>query len=202
MGDCRAAGTPKPGLYCGHGQGRSGPFPRQDPVCLVGEGKGATAAWAKDPRGWGTALRQALRPPLQTDAALLYDAVHIVSVCYQRAPQMTVNSLQCHRHKAWRFGGRFMNFIKEVSACSPPPGPPPRGSSMLQSKGAGRIDFQSTRTGARWFTSLSLCFPGRKWAGRDQSHRAIERLRPWHLGGSPWAARIVSRTCMGFQGNG
>lgn len=27
---------------------------------------------------------------------------------------MTVNSLQCHRHKAWRFGGRFMNFIKEV----------------------------------------------------------------------------------------
>uniref|UniRef100_A0A670JSX1 Glutamate receptor n=1 Tax=Podarcis muralis TaxID=64176 RepID=A0A670JSX1_PODMU len=49
-----------------------------------------------------------------TDAALLYDAVHIVSVCYQRAPQMTVNSLQCHRHKAWRFGGRFMNFIKEA----------------------------------------------------------------------------------------
>ncbi|KAJ6640445.1 hypothetical protein lerEdw1_013732, partial [Lerista edwardsae] len=50
---------------------------------------------------------------MMTDAALLYDAVHIVSVCYQRAPQMTVNSLQCHRHKAWRFGGRFMNFIKE-----------------------------------------------------------------------------------------
>ena len=64
----------------------------------------------------GAVLRQALGPPLQTDAALLYDAVHIVSVCYQRAPQMTVNSLQCHRHKAWRFGGRFMNFIKEVSA--------------------------------------------------------------------------------------
>lgn len=63
----------------------------------------------------GAVLRQALGPPLQTDAALLYDAVHIVSVCYQRAPQMTVNSLQCHRHKAWRFGGRFMNFIKEVS---------------------------------------------------------------------------------------
>lgn len=96
-------------------------------MCLVGEGKGATAAWAKDPRGWGTALRQALRPPFQTDAALLYDAVHIVSVCYQRAPQMTVNSLQCHRHKAWRFGGRFMNFIKEVSACPSPPGPPPPG---------------------------------------------------------------------------
>ncbi|KGL82320.1 Glutamate receptor ionotropic, kainate 3, partial [Tinamus guttatus] len=60
---------------------------------------------------------------MMTDAALLYDAVHIVSVCYQRAPQMTVNSLQCHRHKAWRFGGRFMNFIKEVKgticSCSP-----------------------------------------------------------------------------------
>ncbi|ELK01957.1 Glutamate receptor, ionotropic kainate 3 [Pteropus alecto] len=56
---------------------------------------------------------------MMTDAALLYDAVHIVSVCYQRAPQMTVNSLQCHRHKAWRFGGRFMNFIKEVSPAPP-----------------------------------------------------------------------------------
>uniref|UniRef100_A0A3P9ACM9 Glutamate receptor n=1 Tax=Esox lucius TaxID=8010 RepID=A0A3P9ACM9_ESOLU len=49
----------------------------------------------------------------QTDAALTYDAVHIVSVSYQHAPQMTVNSLQCHRHKPWRFGGRFMSFIKE-----------------------------------------------------------------------------------------
>ncbi|KAI7806120.1 putative glutamate receptor ionotropic, partial [Triplophysa rosa] len=48
-----------------------------------------------------------------TDAALTYDAVHIVSVSYQHAPQMTVNSLQCHRHKPWRFGGRFMSFIKE-----------------------------------------------------------------------------------------
>lgn len=69
----------------------------------------------KDSCGSRATLRQALGPLLQTDAALLYDAVHIVSVCYQRAPQMTVNSLQCHRHKAWRFGGRFMNFIKEVS---------------------------------------------------------------------------------------
>ena len=64
----------------------------------------------------GRSQRQCCRPSLQTDAALLYDAVHVVSVCYQRAPQMTVNSLQCHRHKAWRFGGRFMNFIKEVKA--------------------------------------------------------------------------------------
>ena len=91
-----------------------------------GRGKG-TEDWAEDSRGLGSALRQALGPPLQTDAALLYDAVHIVSVCYQRAPQMTVNSLQCHRHKAWRFGGRFMNFIKEVSVPLhlPQPGPPP-----------------------------------------------------------------------------
>ncbi|XP_068125155.1 glutamate receptor ionotropic, kainate 3 isoform X2 [Hyperolius riggenbachi] len=51
---------------------------------------------------------------MTTDAALTYDAVHIVSVCYKRAPQMNVNSLQCHRHKAWRFGGRFMNFIKDT----------------------------------------------------------------------------------------
>uniref|UniRef100_A0A665T8D5 Glutamate receptor n=2 Tax=Echeneis naucrates TaxID=173247 RepID=A0A665T8D5_ECHNA len=50
---------------------------------------------------------------MTTDAALTYDAVHIVSVSYQHAPQMTVNSLQCHRHKPWRFGGRFMGFIKE-----------------------------------------------------------------------------------------
>ncbi|XP_078279412.1 glutamate receptor ionotropic, kainate 3-like isoform X3 [Rhinoraja longicauda] len=51
---------------------------------------------------------------MTTDAALTYDAVHIVSMSYQRAPQMTVNSLQCHRHKPWRFGSRFMNFIKEA----------------------------------------------------------------------------------------
>ncbi|KAJ8405083.1 hypothetical protein AAFF_G00330040 [Aldrovandia affinis] len=50
---------------------------------------------------------------MTTDAALTYDAVHIVSVSYQHAPQMTVNSLQCHRHKPWRFGGRFTSFIKE-----------------------------------------------------------------------------------------
>lgn len=56
-----------------------------------------------------------VHPLFQTDAALTYDAVHIVSVSYQHAPQMTVNSLQCHRHKPWRFGGRFMSFIKEVT---------------------------------------------------------------------------------------
>uniref|UniRef100_A0A3P9LCT4 Glutamate receptor n=1 Tax=Oryzias latipes TaxID=8090 RepID=A0A3P9LCT4_ORYLA len=50
---------------------------------------------------------------MTTDAALTYDAVHIVSVSYQHAPQMNVNSLQCHRHKPWRFGGRFMSYIKE-----------------------------------------------------------------------------------------
>uniref|UniRef100_A0AAV2MAE4 Glutamate receptor n=1 Tax=Knipowitschia caucasica TaxID=637954 RepID=A0AAV2MAE4_KNICA len=50
---------------------------------------------------------------MTTDAALTYDAVHIVSVSYQHAPQMTVNALQCSRHKPWRFGGRFMSFIKE-----------------------------------------------------------------------------------------
>ncbi|CAG6014737.1 unnamed protein product [Menidia menidia] len=55
---------------------------------------------------------------MTTDAALTYDAVHIVSVSYQHAPQMTVNSLQCHRHKPWRFGGRFMSFIKEVGKWS------------------------------------------------------------------------------------
>jgi len=54
-------------------------------------------------------------PPLQTDAALMYDAVYMVAVASQRATQMTVSSLQCHRHKPWRFGPRFMNLFKEVS---------------------------------------------------------------------------------------
>ena len=49
-----------------------------------------------------------------TDAALLYDAIRIVSVCHQRGPRMAANSVQCHKHKAWSFGGRFMNFIKEA----------------------------------------------------------------------------------------
>ena len=50
----------------------------------------------------------------QTDAALMYDAVYMVAVAAQRATQMTVSSLQCHRHKPWRFGPRFMNLFKEV----------------------------------------------------------------------------------------
>lgn len=100
--------------------------------------------------------------PLQTDAALLYDAVHIVSVCYQRAPQMTVNSLQCHRHKAWRFGGRFMNFIKEVSPV-PSPGCP-CGQQIAESWSAQVWEsepsgFCCLQTRAGRFTSLSLSFP-------------------------------------------
>lgn len=45
----------------------------------------------------------------------MYDAVYMVAVASQRASQMTVSSLQCHRHKPWRFGPRFMNLIKEAS---------------------------------------------------------------------------------------
>ncbi len=51
---------------------------------------------------------------LQTDAALMYDAVHVVAVAVQQSQQVTVSSLQCNRHKPWRFGGRFISLIKEV----------------------------------------------------------------------------------------
>ncbi|XP_024122285.1 glutamate receptor ionotropic, kainate 1 isoform X2 [Oryzias melastigma] len=51
---------------------------------------------------------------MTTDAALMYDAVYMVAVAAQRATQMTVSSLQCHRHKPWRFGPRFMNLFKEA----------------------------------------------------------------------------------------
>ncbi|XP_077198618.1 glutamate receptor ionotropic, kainate 1 isoform X1 [Paroedura picta] len=51
---------------------------------------------------------------MTTEAALMYDAVFMVAVASQRASQMTVSSLQCHRHKPWRFGPRFMNLIKEA----------------------------------------------------------------------------------------
>ncbi|NXM07996.1 GRIK1 protein, partial [Tyrannus savana] len=53
---------------------------------------------------------------MTTEAALMYDAVYMVAVASQRASQLTVSSLQCHRHKPWRFGPRFMNLIKEASA--------------------------------------------------------------------------------------
>ncbi|KTF92018.1 hypothetical protein cypCar_00009070, partial [Cyprinus carpio] len=49
-----------------------------------------------------------------TEAALMYDAVFMVAVASQRATQMTVSSLQCHRHKPWRYGPRFMNLFKEA----------------------------------------------------------------------------------------
>lgn len=51
----------------------------------------------------------------QTEAALMYDAVYMVAAASQRASQVTVSSLQCHRHKPWRFGSRFMNMLKDVS---------------------------------------------------------------------------------------
>ncbi|XP_059506338.1 glutamate receptor ionotropic, kainate 1 isoform X2 [Stegostoma tigrinum] len=51
---------------------------------------------------------------ITTDAALMYDAVYVVSLAFRKAFQMTVSSLQCHRHKPWRFGSRFMNLIKET----------------------------------------------------------------------------------------
>ncbi|XP_039516715.1 glutamate receptor ionotropic, kainate 2 isoform X2 [Pimephales promelas] len=52
---------------------------------------------------------------MTTDAALMYDAVHVVAVAVQQSSQITVSSLQCNRHKPWRFGGRFISLIKEAS---------------------------------------------------------------------------------------
>ncbi|KAM7395268.1 hypothetical protein PAMA_006842 [Pampus argenteus] len=51
---------------------------------------------------------------MTTDAALMYDAVHVVAVAVQQSQQITVSSLQCNRHKPWRFGGRFISLIKEA----------------------------------------------------------------------------------------
>uniref|UniRef100_A0A8C6WJQ7 Glutamate receptor n=1 Tax=Neogobius melanostomus TaxID=47308 RepID=A0A8C6WJQ7_9GOBI len=52
---------------------------------------------------------------MTTEAALMYDAVYMVATASQRASQITVSSLQCHRHKPWRFGGRFMNMLKDTT---------------------------------------------------------------------------------------
>lgn len=51
----------------------------------------------------------------------MYDAVHVVAVAVQQSQQITVSSLQCNRHKPWRFGGRFIGLIKEVRGrqCAP-----------------------------------------------------------------------------------
>lgn len=54
----------------------------------------------------------------QTEAALMYDAVYMVAAASQRTSQITVSSLQCHRHKPWRFGSRFMNMLKDVSTVT------------------------------------------------------------------------------------
>ncbi|XP_016097985.1 glutamate receptor ionotropic, kainate 1-like [Sinocyclocheilus grahami] len=51
---------------------------------------------------------------MTTEAALMYDAVHMVAAASQRASQITVSSLQCHRHKPWRFGSRFISMLKEA----------------------------------------------------------------------------------------
>uniref|UniRef100_A0A9J8B572 Glutamate receptor n=1 Tax=Cyprinus carpio carpio TaxID=630221 RepID=A0A9J8B572_CYPCA len=59
---------------------------------------------------------------MTTDAALMYDAVHVVAVAVQQSPQITVSSLQCNRHKPWRFGNRFMTLIKEIGTWDPASG--------------------------------------------------------------------------------
>ncbi|TNN75106.1 Glutamate receptor ionotropic, kainate 1 [Liparis tanakae] len=51
---------------------------------------------------------------MTTEAALMYDAVYMVAAASQRASQITVSSLQCHRHKPWRFGSRFMSMLKDA----------------------------------------------------------------------------------------
>uniref|UniRef100_A0A8C2E5V7 Glutamate receptor, ionotropic, kainate 1b n=1 Tax=Cyprinus carpio TaxID=7962 RepID=A0A8C2E5V7_CYPCA len=51
---------------------------------------------------------------MTTEAALMYDAVYLVAAASQRASQITVSSLQCHRHKPWRFGSRFISMFKEA----------------------------------------------------------------------------------------
>ncbi|KAM7412763.1 hypothetical protein PAMA_020238 [Pampus argenteus] len=51
---------------------------------------------------------------MTTEAALMYDAVYMVAAASQRTAQITVSSLQCHRHKPWRFGSRFMNMLKDA----------------------------------------------------------------------------------------
>ncbi|XP_067095991.1 glutamate receptor ionotropic, kainate 1 [Osmerus mordax] len=51
---------------------------------------------------------------MTTEAALMYDAVYMVAAASQRSSQITVSSLQCHRHKPWRFGLRFMNMFKDA----------------------------------------------------------------------------------------
>uniref|UniRef100_A0A8K9UPI6 Glutamate receptor n=1 Tax=Oncorhynchus mykiss TaxID=8022 RepID=A0A8K9UPI6_ONCMY len=52
---------------------------------------------------------------MTTEAALMYDAVYMVAAASQLSTQITVSSLQCHRHKPWRFGARFMNMFKEAT---------------------------------------------------------------------------------------
>ncbi|XP_014884968.1 glutamate receptor ionotropic, kainate 1-like isoform X1 [Poecilia latipinna] len=51
---------------------------------------------------------------MTTEAALMYDAVYMVAAASQRTSQVTVSSLQCHRHKPWRFGSRFINLLKDT----------------------------------------------------------------------------------------
>ncbi|XP_061733929.1 glutamate receptor ionotropic, kainate 1 isoform X3 [Nerophis ophidion] len=51
---------------------------------------------------------------MTTEASLMYDAVYMVAAASQRAAQITVSSLQCHRHKPWRFGARFMNMLRDA----------------------------------------------------------------------------------------
>ncbi|XP_054983237.1 glutamate receptor ionotropic, kainate 1 isoform X1 [Sorex araneus] len=51
---------------------------------------------------------------MTTEAALMYDAVYMVAIASHHASQLTVSSLQCHRHHPWLLGRSFMKLIKET----------------------------------------------------------------------------------------
>jgi len=54
---------------------------------------------------------------LQTETALMYDAVQLFAVALTSAPHLSdvrMTSLSCNQDRAWKHGASIINFIKTV----------------------------------------------------------------------------------------
>lgn len=120
----------------------------------------------------------------------MYDAVHVVAVAVQQSQQITVSSLQCNRHKPWRFGNRFMALIKEVDGFSTP-------SSLWLAPPHSNIT-QKTHSQRKEDSSRMSIRPGSKEEGNNIYIKKMYLCLCVYVNGSQMLVRLHLGGVIGF----
>ncbi|XP_057244064.1 glutamate receptor ionotropic, kainate 1-like, partial [Malurus melanocephalus] len=115
-----------------------------------------------------------LQAPPKPETGLL-DGMMTVAVASQRAAQLAVSSLQCHRHKPWRFGPRFINLIREASAHRVTDGLIEILTAIAPSQLCRRAPWP-------FLMKRSVCFPFYKAAGEGSKHlyKVWKKIGVWN----------------------